>query len=150
MYRKILMPADSSGVPGAVVEHILTLARADGATVLALRVIPIIPVDEVFFRQIQFEEGSRGAKFRDKALAYFEELSARFASEGIPFSFEVIVTERTEAEAIVRYANESACDLIVMPIQRQSAFGRWLAGNVADKVRDRSEVPVLFVPTAGP
>ena len=50
-----------------------------------------------------------------------------------------------EDEAIVDYAVELNCDLIVLPNQQRSLLSRWLMGNVGARVQRRSPIPVLFV-----
>jgi len=125
------------------------LAKAHGAGVLGLRVIPIVTSGEPFFSQIQVEEGSRGAKLREQALKHFAFMKEHLDRAGIPFSGEVVFEEKAEADVIAEYAQKNGCGLIVMPTQPRSALSRWLMGNVEDKVRRRAAVPVLFVPLAG-
>ncbi len=148
MYRRILLPFDTGGVPEAVARHVIALAAAHGAAISGLRVIPIVTSGEAFFDKIQVEPGSRGAKLREEAESEFNRLARLGQEAGIAFSGEVLFTEKPEAEAIVTYAAEHDCDLIVMPTRPRTALSRWLMGNVEDKVRRRSHVPVLFVPAA--
>jgi len=149
MYDKILMPIDAGGAPESVVEHAALLAKAHGADILGLRVIPIVSSEDAFFQQIQVEVGSRGAKLRDDALGHFANLEEQFQKSGIRFSGEITFSEKAEADVISEYANSKGCGLIIMPTQPKSALSRWLMGNVEDKVRRRATVPVLFVPVAG-
>jgi nucleotide-binding universal stress UspA family protein len=148
MYRKILLPIDSAGVPDDTARHIISLARVHNAAILGLRVIPIVSSGEAFFDKVQVELGSRGARLRDAAQAQFARLGAMCKEAGVAFAGEVIFTERGEAEAIATYAAENGCDLIAMPVHPRTALSRWLMGNVEDKVRRRATVPVLFIPVA--
>ncbi|MDH7488553.1 MAG: universal stress protein [Anaerolineae bacterium] len=148
MYRKILLPFDTGGVPETVARHVIALAAAHGAALSGLRVIPVVSSGEAFFDKIQVELGSRGAKLREEAESEFNRLARLGQEAGIAFSGEVVFTEKPEAEAIVTYAAEHDCDLIVLPTRPRTALSRWLMGNVEDKVRRRSRVPVLFVPAA--
>lgn len=148
MYHRILLPFDVGGVPDGVAQHVVSLAAAHGAVVLGLRVIPVVTSGEAFFDKIQVEPGSRGARLRDEAQAEFSRLASLGKDAGVTFSGDVLFTEKAEAEAIVTYATENGCDLIVMPTRQRTALSRWLMGNVEDKVRRRSPVPVLFVPAA--
>ena len=148
MYAKILMPIDVGGAPEPVTEHAVMLAKAHGADILGLRMIPIVSSDDAFFQQIQVEVGSRGAKLCAEALAYFAALERRFKESGVHFSGEVIFSEKAEADVIAEYAKSKDCSLIIMPTQARPALSRWLMGNVEDKVRHRAAVPVLFVPVA--
>lgn len=148
MYRKILLPLETGGMPEAVARHVIALAAAHGAAISGLRVIPVISSGEAFFDKFQVELGSRGAKLREEAESEFSRLARLSQEAGVAFSGEVVFTEKTEAEAIVAYAAEHGCDLIAMPTRPRGALSRWLMGNVEDKVRRRSPVPVLFVPVA--
>lgn len=150
MYRRILFPLDSDSVPDAVAQHVMALAKAHGAAVVGLRVVPVVTSGEAFFDKIQTELGSRGAKLREEALAQFGRLETLSERAGVDFSGEVIFSEQPEAAAIATYAAEHECDLIVMTSRPRTALSRWLMGNVEEKVRRRAQVPVLFVPaTAG-
>ena len=146
MYARILLPVDAAGPLGPVVRHAVALAKIAGATILGLRVIPVIATGEAFFEQIQVEVGSRGAKMRDDSLVHFARLEALCREAGVPFSSEVIFSEKSEADAIADYAGQKGCDLIILPTQPKSSWARWIMGNVADKIRRRAKVPVLFVP----
>jgi nucleotide-binding universal stress UspA family protein len=53
------------------------------------------------------------------------------------------------AEAIIGYAKQSKCDLIVMASHGHSGLTRWAFGSVADKVLRASGVPVLIVRALG-
>ncbi len=121
MYRRILLPFDTGGVPEAVARHVIALAAAHGAAISGLRVIPIVTSGEAFFDKIQVEPGSRGAKLREEAESEFNRLARLGQEAGIAFSGEVLFTEKPEAEAIVTYAAEHDCDLIVMPTARGRA-----------------------------
>lgn len=148
MYRKILLPLDTGGVPDAVARHVFFLAASHKAGVLGVRIIPVISSGEAFFDKIQTETGSRGARLRDEAQVAFDRLGKLGKDTGVAFSGEVIFTEHGEADAIVEYAAAKECDLIVMPTYRRAALSRWLMGNMEDKVLRRASVPVLFVPVA--
>lgn len=148
MYQKILLPLDSGEVPDSLARHALSLAAAHGAVVSGLRIIPVVTSGEAFFDNIQTEPGSRGAKLRDEAQAAFAQLERLGKDAGVAVSGEVVFTEKPEADAIVAYATERGFDLIVMPTRPRTALSRWLMGNVEDKVRRRSPIPVLFVPVA--
>lgn len=145
VYKKILMPVDESGAPAGVLAHLQALAGQLGAEVVPLRVITVIPSEEYFFRRLQVEEGSRAARLKAEAQEYLARLAGELRDQGLAATPAVVISDKTEPEAIVQYAEEQGCDLIVMPTLPQSAVGRWLFGSVGEKVRRRSRIPVLFV-----
>lgn len=145
MYKKILMPVDESGAPPGVLAHVGALANQLGAEVLPLCVIPVVPSEEYFFRQMQVEEGSKAARHKAEAQEYLARLEGQLRGQGLTVTPAVVISDETEPQAIVQYAEDQGCDLIVMPTLPQSAIGRWLFGSVGEKVRRRSKIPVLFV-----
>lgn len=62
---------------------------------------------------------------------------------GIPYHFHLFVG--TPAEIIARYANEQACEEIVIGTRGLSGISGLLMGSVATKVVHLAEVPVLLV-----
>jgi nucleotide-binding universal stress UspA family protein len=145
MYKRILVPLEESGISEAHVQHASVLAASVGAEVILLRVITVVPVDDYFMKRIQIEEGSRGAQKKAAAEDYVARLEEQLRDQEVAVRPAVIVSDKAEDEAIVEYAIESGCDLIVLPNQRRSLVSRWLKGNVAAKVQRRSPVPVLLV-----
>lgn len=145
MYQRILVPLEREGATEAHLHHAAALATKIGAEVIPLRMITVVPSEDYFMRRIQVEEGSKGARRKAQAEEYVEGLGDRLRDQGVAANPAVIVSEKSEDEAIVDYAVEFNCDLIVLPNQRRSLLSRWLMGNVAAKVQRRSPIPVLFV-----
>lgn len=145
MYKKILMPLDESGATAGVLAHVQALAGQLKAEVVPLRVITVVPSEEYFFRRLQVEEGSKAARLKAEAEKYLARLKGEFRDQGLAVAPAVVISDKMEPEAIVQYAEDQGCDLIVMPTLPQSAIGRWLFGSVSEKVRRRSRIPVLFV-----
>lgn len=145
MYQRILVPLEREGTSEAPVQHASALAANVGAEVVLLRVITVIPSDDYFFQRIQLEEGSRGAQRQVEAEAHVHRLEGELRERGVTVDPQVIVSDKAEDEAIVEYATQANCDLIVLPDQQSSLISRWLKGNVAAKVQRHSRVPVLIV-----
>lgn len=145
MYRKILVPLEREGGQEAYLWHAVQLASEVGAELHLLHIIPIVPSDEYFFQQIQVEMGSRGARRKAEAEARMRYLEEQMRQRGVVARTAVLFSTRPEDEAILEYAAESHCDLIVLPNLRKSLLSRWLQGNVPARVQSRSHVPVLLV-----
>jgi nucleotide-binding universal stress UspA family protein len=144
VYRKILVPLE----PREELIHLdyaRDLAQRSGAELILLRVVTVMASDEAFFQQIQVEVGSAGAKTKAEAEEQTTLLERRLRARGLEARGAVIVSGKSEADAIAEYAATEACDLIVLPTYQQSALSRWFLGSLGDKVRQRSSVPVLFV-----
>ncbi len=145
MYQRILVPLEREGGQEAHLWHATRLASAMKAELHLIHVIPVVSSDEYFFQQIQVEVGSRGARRKEEAEAYFRRLEAQMQERGIPVRTAVLFSTRPEDEAILEYAAQSHCDLIVLPNLRKSLLSRWLQGNIPARVQRRSVIPVLFV-----
>jgi len=80
---------------------------------------------------------------RDEGLKAITPVRERLEAAGIkPI---VHVTVGHAAETVVRYANEKACDLIVMGSRGLGGAGGWLLGSTVTRVLNRSSVPVLVL-----
>lgn len=145
MYSRILVPLEKEGATEAHVQHASALAAKIDAELILLRVVTVISDNEYFLKQVQIEEGSSGAKRKAEAEDYVTRLTENLRDEGVSVKSEVIVSDKAEDEAIVEYATESNCQLIVLPNQRRSLVSRWLQGNVTAKVQRRSHIPILLV-----
>jgi nucleotide-binding universal stress UspA family protein len=99
---------------------------------------PVYPVDEpLAFRAPSFEGHEREAKRELDALL------GSYASSGARYDGVVRVGE--PAREILAYAEELACDLIVVGTHGRAAPSRWVLGSVATRVVRASRVPVLTV-----
>ena len=145
MYKKILVPLDGSTNDEIVLEHIKELAKEFGSSITLILLYRLAPSDDPFEKQIQMEEGSSGWRAQGKAEKYLPELQNSLANEGIQVNTEFLVVERPEPEAIVKYAEGNNFDLIVFANRERSPIGRFFFGNVEEKVRRRTGLPVLFV-----
>ncbi|MBI5571846.1 MAG: universal stress protein [Desulfomonile tiedjei] len=145
MYKSILVPLDGSKNDEVVLAHVKTLAKQWGAGVKLILLHRLAPADDPFEKNVQMEDGSSGWRAKRKAETYLPHLEHMVAQEGIKVLAEFLVVEEPEADAIVRYAEDNNCDLIVLANRERSPIGRFFFGNIEEKVRRRSTLPVLFV-----
>jgi nucleotide-binding universal stress UspA family protein len=145
MYERILVPLERRGAGEAHVQHAANLAASVDAEVILLSVITVVSSDEYVFKRIQIEAGSSGAQRKAEAEAQVTGLAGRLREQGIAVEPVVIISDKAEDEAIVEYASQANCDLIVLPNQRRSLVSRWLQGNVPARVQRRSGIPILLV-----
>jgi nucleotide-binding universal stress UspA family protein len=127
------------------VQHAANLAASVDAEVILLSVITVASSDDPFFQRVQVEEGSSGARRKAEAEVQVTNLEEGLREQGIAVEPVVIVSDQAEDEAIVAYASQANCDLIVLPNQRRSLVSRWLQGNVPARVQRRSGIPILLV-----
>jgi nucleotide-binding universal stress UspA family protein len=146
MYKQILVPLEEGRDSWYNLDHARELAAQLGAALVLLRVITVFPAGHEFDRRLQIEAGSSGAGAKAAAETELGQLEQDLRVRGVGASTAIVISEEPVARVIVTYAETNQCDLIVMPTQARSAIGRWLFGSVGEKVRRRSQVPVLFVP----
>ncbi len=140
MYKRILVPLDSSALAEQALPHALAIAERFQAELILLRVLVPLP---------------RPPTATVVALQRAEEASVRFVREYL----ERLVADVQERDIkvkmatpvgrphmqIVQYAETNQVDLIVMSTRGQSGLSRWLMGSVADRVVRGADVPVLLV-----
>ncbi len=145
MFNKILVPLDGSTNDDIVLEHVKKLAKEFGSTATLILLFRLTPSDDPLEKQMQLEEGSSGWRARGKAEKYLPELQKALADEGVQANTEFLVVEQPEADAIVKYSEDNNFDLIVLANRERSPIGRFFFGNIEEKVRRRTSLPVLFV-----
>jgi nucleotide-binding universal stress UspA family protein len=137
MFKSIVVPLDGSGYSEQSLATALELARLSGARVTLVTVIlgykdahvPVVP---------RLEDQTR-----KRAEGYLD----GFLREGQAAGFEIAarVGHGDPAEEILRLAEESGGDLIVMSTHGIGAGGRHALGSVALKVLQAAQCPVLMV-----
>jgi nucleotide-binding universal stress UspA family protein len=145
MYKKILVPLDGSKNDEVVIDYVKTLAKEFGASVTLIMLYRMADADDPFEKAMQMEDGSSGWRAKGRAEQYLPQIEQSIAAEGIKVKTEFRVVEKPEAEAIVQYAEGNDFDLILLANRERSPIGRFFFGNIEEKVRRRSTLPVLFV-----
>jgi len=145
MYKRILVPLDGTQNDDIVLAHVKVLAKEQGAELTLLQLHRIMKADEPFMKRVQMEIGSLGYQAKEKAEAYLAERENSMKKEGFNVSAIFLVVEDPEADAIVKYAEENGFDLIALTNQERGGISRWFFGNIEERVRRRSSLPVLFV-----
>jgi nucleotide-binding universal stress UspA family protein len=86
-------------------------------------------------------------KKEKQAQRYLDRVAKKMSAKGMNVSTEVLLWK--PAEAIVGYAKQLGCDLIVMASHGRSGPSRWAFGSVTDKVLRSSCIPVLMIRAPG-
>lgn len=149
MYQKVLVPLDGSKLAECVVEHVKSIATGcQIPTVILLRVIEPISIPGYLPRDMA-ESTYRDAKDTAEIQArnYLSEMADRLKAEGL--AVEVDIVDGLPADEILKYAENSAVDLIIMSTHGRTGISRWFSGSVAEKVISQSLIPVLLVTPPG-
>ena len=166
MYKKILVPLDGSKLAECALPHVEELAKG-----CSTEEVILVSVTE----RVQGYRASEGSsepvigsgggwmgssqplgqrltpeafgKKEKQAQRYLDRIAKTMAAKGINVSTEVLLWK--PEEAIVGYAKQYGCDLIVMASHGRSGPSRWAHGSVADKVLKASNIPVLLIRAPG-
>ncbi len=146
MFEKILIATDGSKHSEKAAEMALEMARLTGGKVTALYVADVsnyfAPVDMSYNIADETIGSMRSLVLKDgeAAVKRVEEM-AKVA--GVPFESKII--EGNPADDIMKFAEESKEDLIVMGGIGRTGLEKFLLGSVAEKVVRNSRVPVMVV-----
>jgi nucleotide-binding universal stress UspA family protein len=137
MYKRILVPLENTKTDGAILDHVVQLAKHDGASLVLIHVADGFAARNI--RQLDLRESEEMQKDR----AYLNATAARLAAEGL--SVESVLATGDPVREIAEAAEREHCDLIAMGTHGHRWVKDLLFGSVAEGVRHRTLVPVLMV-----
>ena len=141
MTQKILLPTDGSEHAEKTIQYAVSLAKATGATIVALYA----------FNPPLSLRSQRGAAMMEEFRTSLEaeakdiiaEVAERLAKEGL--NVTAMAVEGSPAEAILRAAEDEKPDVIVMGSRGSGSLPGLILGGVAEKVVRYSPVTVTVV-----
>lgn len=138
--RKMLVALDGSPMAEQILPTASALAKAMGASITLLRVVP----PEVSHSAAKKREADAALadKLRSEAQFYFTRINASLRDQGIATQTR-IVTHVHPAMAILEEAATGQYDLIALETHGRIGLPRLFLGSVADKVVRGATVPVL-------
>jgi len=140
MYDRILVPTDGSECADSAVEHAIDIARQYDAE---LHVLSVVDARDVSHSAPAISIEQVEQTLRERAESVVEEVAARAEEAGV--SVVTAVEPGLPDDAVVEYADEHDCDLIVMGTHGRTGLERYLLGSVTERTVRRSTVPVLTV-----
>lgn len=146
MYKKILVSTDGSELSEKAANHALELAKATGASVVAITVTPSYPVTylegSMPINSDQAKEVE--AKWRAEAQQFVSSIQTAGSKIGVTVD-AVIVNNDSISDAILETAKEQGADLIVMASHGRKGIARLLLGSETQHVLTSSPIPVLVL-----
>jgi nucleotide-binding universal stress UspA family protein len=140
--EKIMIATDGSENVKNAVNWGIELAKATGAKVKAVYVLPPVSVSIT----------TRGERWADSLRNHLKD-EGKSATEYVvdtgkkaDVEVEPIIIEGNPADGIVRFATENGIDLIVMGTLGRTGISHLLLGSVAENVVRHSKTQVLVVP----
>jgi nucleotide-binding universal stress UspA family protein len=134
--RTILHPTDFSERSEAAFRLACSLARDHGARVILLHVLPP-PMATYVGGVMTPEPGGYDKECWDRL--------GRIQPDDPQVPVERLLAEGSPAEAILRAAGETQCDLLVLGTHGRTGLARALMGSVAEAVVRKAPCPVLTV-----
>jgi nucleotide-binding universal stress UspA family protein len=137
VYKKILVPLDRSYSDPVILEHVKSLARLTGASIV------LIHVADGFVARNQERLNLRESQEMREDREYLENLVAEFIGEGFEATWVLELGE--PGKRILEAVKREGCDLIAMATHGHRFIADMVLGSVADRVRHDTDVPVLMV-----
>jgi nucleotide-binding universal stress UspA family protein len=147
MFKHILLPTDGSKLADRAVIHGINLAKALGAKVTLLSVVPEFRMiaDESFAMPMSMQVKQRYEKEATiRAEKKLATISARVEKAGLQ-SAVVVVSSDLPYQQIIEVARKRKCDVVVMASHGRRGLTGLLLGSETVKVLTHSKIPVLVV-----
>jgi nucleotide-binding universal stress UspA family protein len=137
MYKKILIPLENSAADRAILEHIRTLAKVHGSSLLLMHVANGWVARN--YERLNLAESEEMKTDR----TYLESVAKTLRAEG--FEVEHVLAMGEPSDEIVKFTRKHHVDLIAMSTHGHRFVSDLLYGSTADKVRHLVDVPVLLL-----
>jgi nucleotide-binding universal stress UspA family protein len=131
MYKHILFPTDGSDRSMRAITAGIKLAKTINAKVSGLFVSDATYISGV-------DEGPK-----PRAEAALAEIAQQAKEAGVTYACVSMLGD-TPQDAIVEFAREKGCDLIIMGTHGRSKVGKFFLGSTAASVLADCEIPVLL------
>ena len=142
-YQNILVPVDGSETSYAAVAQAAELAKAFGGKITVVQVLALDPyIAAEYISATQTNDLIERA--RTSVLKTLEEAAAKFSDLGIPVEAKLLEGQVVHRE-IIREAETSKADLLVIGSHGRTGLKRLFLGSVAQSVLGEAHIPVLVV-----
>jgi nucleotide-binding universal stress UspA family protein len=143
MFKRILVPTDGSEITEKATRTAIALAQSLGAEVFALSVKEPFPYSAVSELQPIPPQEFFDAQERI-AVRRVDDVQKLCLAAGLTGDAQTVEAIHPW-EAIIEFARDNACDLIVMASHGRRGMSALLLGSETQKVLTHSTVPVLVV-----
>jgi nucleotide-binding universal stress UspA family protein len=138
MYDRVLLPTDGSEGSGRAIDLAVDTAARNDA------VLEVLYVIDTHSQAARISPGMVREQLGAHGQAATGRAAERATSVGIE-AHESIVEDDSPSRAIIEYADDQDCDLIVMGTHGRTGLDRVLLGSMTERVVRRAPVPVLTV-----
>ena len=144
MYKHLLVPTDGSKLSLKAVSRAVALAKATGARITLLHVVPEYPM-QVYAEGMSVGMVSRrdyAKAMKDEATKLLDNTAAKIKEVEVA---TLHVADNSPWEAILASAKKVKADTIVMASHGRRGLASLLLGSETTKVLTHSKLPVLVV-----
>jgi nucleotide-binding universal stress UspA family protein len=141
VFGRIIVPVDGSEVAKKAAKKALELAKSTDTEVLALHVVNIPGVYDLYAYPTEIPYHPLHELLRKEARSYLDEIEKLGKEMGVK-----VLTKHVDGhptEEIIKEAKED--DLIVIGSKGKTALDRLLLGSVAENVARHASCPVMIV-----
>ncbi len=145
MYRKMLVPLDTSEFAECVLAHVKEMATAHSIPEVVLlsvvepaRSVTVAYMGEDFAREAHEKDVQGSSEYLERTKNVLGLMSSKVTTE---------VQVGRAAEGILDYIDKYGVDVVVVSSHGRSGVSRWFLGSVAEKLIRNSPVPVFLVPS---
>ena len=142
-YQNILVPVDGSETSYTAVAQAAELAKAFGGKITVVQVLALDPYSAAEYISAT-QTNDLIERARTSVLKTLEEAAAKFSDLGIPVEAKLLEGQVVHRE-IIREAETSKADLIVIGSHGRTGLKRLFLGSVAQSVLGEAHIPVLVV-----
>jgi nucleotide-binding universal stress UspA family protein len=143
MYKRILVPTDGSDITQRAIATAVSLAKAFGAEVYTISVKDPYPYSAMSEMQPTLPQEFLDAQEK-VASRNVNGVKEACAAAGVPCTGHTVESVSVW-EAIVDYAKEQGCDLVVMASHGRRGVQALLLGSETNRVLTHTNIPVLVV-----
>uniref|UniRef100_UPI003BEF3A4F universal stress protein n=1 Tax=Burkholderia arboris TaxID=488730 RepID=UPI003BEF3A4F len=150
MYSNILVALDGSDTSSRALDAALTLASETGARLTPVYVVDfLVPAYDMY----GYDPSILVDAFREEGLRVTEDAARRLKARDVAGTPQISNVEPAGEDIphrIVRLADETEADLIVMGTHGRRGVQRLFLGSVAERVLRLATCPVLMIPANCP
>jgi nucleotide-binding universal stress UspA family protein len=143
LLRRILVPLDGSEIGEAALCYAVELASKTAAEITLIEVFEPVKTIGATGRTYHIREDESVSK---SILSYLNHVAEPIKNNDLKVS--PVVLFGNVADKIVEYAEKNEIDLIALSTHGRSGLGRWVFGNVTDKILHTGNVAVLVAHAA--
>jgi len=149
MLNHLLVPLDGSPLAEEALSYVNQLLRPGGrlTLVMAVDLSGMLAYDMYPITGIRADVPQGQTMYgADKLVAQARTYAEKIAKDRFQYEVHIVVETGEPATLILKAAQETHAETIVMSTHGRSGFSRWLLGSVTNRVLSAATCPVFVIP----